>query len=310
MRKPQKYLVFGANGLIGRAVGKQVEDKYEWCGTYYKRKEPGLIKVDITSVDSLKEIFNEIKPGCVVNCANLAGGVDFCESHPDLAREFHLEANISIGKLCEEYDSRMVLMSTDYVFDGRNAPYQENDEPNPLNIYGILKLEAERWLINNVSKHTIIRTTNVFGWDPKTVTPNYMMNLYSKIKDNKQFKAPSFLWGNPTYVNDLALAIIELCSIEANGVFHVAGSSFINRYDWAKKTCRLGGWDESLVIEMMDIPDNMVPRPLKSNLDTQKFRSLCKTELTDVDTGIKAFLKEMKKSNPSWSIPLNSRNHL
>lgn len=297
MKVPQKYLVFGANGLIGRAVGKQLEGKYEWFGTYHRRKEPGLINVDITSVDSLKEIFDEVKPDCVINCANLAGGVDFCERHPDLAEKFHLEANISIGKLCEKHDSKMVLISTDYVFDGKDAPYQEDNKPNPLNIYGRLKLEAEKWLVNNVSRHIIVRTTNVFGWDPNTVTPNYMMNLYRTIQDNKQFRAPSFLWGNPTYVGDLASAIIELGSIEMNGVFHAVGSSFINRYDWAIKACKIAGWDESLVIEMIDVPENMVPRPLRSNLDTKKFRSLYKTELSDVDNGIKAFLKEMKNSN-------------
>ena len=132
----KKYLVFGANGLIGRTIGKQLEGRCEWFGTYYKRKEPGLIKVDITWIDNLKEIFDEKRPNCVVNCTNLAGGVDFCESHPSLAEKFHLEANISIGKLCEKYDSRMVLISTDYVFDGENTPYKEEDEPNPLNIYG------------------------------------------------------------------------------------------------------------------------------------------------------------------------------
>jgi dTDP-4-dehydrorhamnose reductase len=277
-----RYLVLGANGLIGRAVGRQLEGKYEWAGTCFKREEPGLIKLDVTSASKLRKIFNEIKPGYIINCTNLAGGVDFCESYPDLARKFHLEANIAIGKLGEQYGARMVMISTDYVFDGQDALYTEDDRPNPLNIYGRLKLEAERWMTNNITRHTIVRTTNVFGWDPKTATPNYMMNLYRTIKDKKQFKAPSYLWGNPTHVADLAAAIIELCSSEINGVFHVVGSSFINRYDWAIKACRLAGWDESLIIAMNNVPDNMVPRPLKSN------------QLHDVDNGIKAFLKEMK----------------
>jgi dTDP-4-dehydrorhamnose reductase len=190
----------------------------------------------------------------------------------------------------------MLLISTDYVFDGQSAPYQEDDEPNPLNVYGRLKLEAEQWLKNNVAGYTIVRTTNVFGWDPETKTPNYMMSLYRRMKANSQFQAPSYLWGNPTYVDDLAAAIMELCSSEMNGVFHVVGSSFINRYDWAIKACRMAGWDEALVIENSHIPDNMVPRPLKSNLNTQKFRSLCKTGLGDVDSGIRAFLKEMRDS--------------
>ena len=295
MKGIEKYLILGADGLIGRAIAKQLEGSYEWLGTYYKREEPGLTKVNITSKEDLQRVFAQAKPGRVVNCTNLAGGVDFCESHPDLAREFHLDATTLIGELCEQYEARTVLISTDYVFDGESAPYREDDEPNPLNIYGGLKLEAEKWLINNAAKHTIVRTTNVFGWDPDTVTPNYMMGLYRAVKDNRQFKAPSFLWGNPTYVGDLASAIIELCSVGMNGIFHVVGSSFINRYDWAKEACRIAGWDESLVAEVRNIPDNMVPRPLKSSLDTRKFRNLCKTELRDVDKGIKSFVEDMMK---------------
>jgi dTDP-4-dehydrorhamnose reductase len=185
------YLILGANGLLGRNVRKQLDGKYEWYGTYNKRKESKLIKVDITSDDDLKEIFRIAKPNHVINCANLAGGVDFCEREPDLARKFHLKANMLIGKLCEKYSSNFVFISTDYVFDGKNAPYTEEDKTNPLNLYGKLKLDSEKWITNHVSKHLIVRTTNVFGWDPKTATPNYMMNLYRAVEENKQLDRKS-----------------------------------------------------------------------------------------------------------------------
>jgi dTDP-4-dehydrorhamnose reductase len=293
----KKFLIFGANGLIGRAVSRQLQGKYEWWGTYNKRAEPGLKRADITSADDLREIFREIKPDYVVNGANLAGGVDFCESHPDLAEKFHLEANIIMGNQCKQYGSRFLLISTDYVFDGVNPPYREEDPPHPLNVYGRLKLEAEKWLTGNVDNYTIVRTTNVFGWDPASVTPNYMMNLYNTVKSGREFRAPSFLWGNPTYVGDLASAIIELCTTETNGVFHVVGSSFINRHEWAKKACAAFRLDEAKIIEVNKIPERMVPRPLKSNLYTQKFRKCCKTILRDVDEGLKAFVQEMNQES-------------
>lgn len=289
----KRYLILGAHGLVGDAVTKQLNGKHEWAGTYFKREKSGLIKLDITSSNDLENLFSKIKPTHVINCTNLSGGVDFCESHPDLAKKFHVDGNIFAGTLCEQYKARMVLISTDYVFDGKHFPYKENDKTNPLNVYGRLKLEAEHWLVNHVARYTIVRTTNVFGWDPDTDTPNYMMSLYRTIKDRKQFRAPAYLWGNPTYVDDLASAIIELCNASMNGIFHVVGSSFINRYDWAMKACKLAGWDTSLITEVTNIPDNIVPRPLKSNLDTGKFRSFGKTKLRDVEEGIHSFLKRM-----------------
>jgi len=289
------YLILGANGLVGRSLSRKLKGKYKWYGTYYKREEPGLIKTDITSNDDLKKIFEMIKPDYVINCVNLAGGVDFCERNPDLAKKFHLYTNMLIGKLCDKYSSGFVFISTDYVFDGKNTPYKEDDKTNPLNLYGKLKLESEKWITKHVPNYLIVRTTNVFGWDPNTITPNYMMSLYRSIKDTKQFNAPSFLWGNPTYADDLASAIIELCIKEENGVFHIVGSSYINRYDWALKACKIAGWNTSLINEIKDAPKNIVPRPLKSNLSTDKFRSLCKTELNDVDIGLQLFVKKMKE---------------
>ena len=296
MKESKRFLVFGANGLVGKAVIKQVKGKYQWYGTYHKREEPGLVKLDITSKEELSRVFEKTEPDYVVNSANLAGGVDFCEKDPDLAKKFHQDANIHIGKLCEEYNSKMVLISTDYVFDGSKGSYAEEDEPNPLNAYGAYKLESERWIAKHVSSYTIIRTTNVFGWDPNTVTPNYMMNLYKTLIENRKFSAPTFLWGNPTYVRDLASAIIELCAKDIDGIFHVVGRSFINRYDWAKKTCNAAGWNVSLITPVDEIPPNMIPRPLKSNLSTKKFERICETKLRDVDEGINAFIRDMREN--------------
>jgi len=290
-----RYLIFGANGLIGRTVIKQLQNEHECFGTYYKREEPGLIKIDITSEEDLKKIFNTTKPDCIIHCANLAGGVNFCEKNPEIAKKFHLEATKSIGNLCEEYASRFVFISTDYIFDGEDQPYKEDDEPNPLNVYGRLKLDAENWIKYNVSKYLIVRTTNVFGWDPATVTPNYMMSFYRSTNENKEFNAPSFLWGNPTYVGDLASAIIELCNKNMDGVFHVVGSSFVNRYDWTLKACNKANCEKNLIKEIKEPPENMVPRPLKSNLNTEKFRSICKTTLGDVDQGLEMFVKNIKE---------------
>ncbi len=290
-----KYLVLGANGLIGKAITRRLADRKEWVGTCFRREVPGLICLDITSPESLKSIFSRTEPDCVINCTGLSGGVNFCEKNPRKAARFHLDATALIGKLCEDYHASMAFISTDYIFDGTRSSYKEDDEPNPLNIYGELKLKAEQWIKQNVTRHIITRTTNVFGWDPETVTPNYIMSLYRAVTSRNQFKAPSFLWGNPTYVDDLALAIIELYSLRANGVFHVVGSSLINRYDWALKACNMAGWEKSLVIESATPPDNMVPRPLKSNLDTSKFQKLSKTKLRNVDEGLKAFFQEARK---------------
>ena len=290
----KSILVFGANGLVGRSIKNLIGPKHEFYGTYNKRKERDLLQVDITSKEDVKHVFEKITSDIVINCSNLAGGVNLCEKEPELAKKFHLISNQTIGKLCEENNSRMVMISTDYVFDGKNPPYSEDDKKNPLNMYGRVKLDAENWIIQNVTLHTIVRTTNVFGWDPKTVTPNYMMQLYRTLNEDKSFNAPSFLWGNPTYVDDLASSIIELCEKRKNGVFHVVGPSLINRFDWAVKSAEILGLNKDLIQKVDHIPENIVPRPLKSHLSTEKFKKCCTTKLHNVDEGLGLFVQKMK----------------
>jgi len=210
-----------------------------------------------------------------------------------LARKFHFDASVKVGELCNKYNARMVLISTDYVFDGENSSYKEDDPKNPLNVYGKMKLQAERWMEEHFTQYTIVRTTNVFGWDPLTKTPNFIMGLYKKLNEGKTVKVPSCLWGNPTYVDDLSMAVIELIEKGVNGVFNIVGSSYINRYNWALKLCDVIGIDRRYVVEDKGLIQNSVPRPLKSHLSTGKFRKVCKTQLHTVEEGLEMFVDEM-----------------
>lgn len=290
-----EYLILGANGLIGSSVRKKIEKKHTFCGTHYKRFDvPKLIRLDVTSDEELKEIFRKTNPRNVINCADLAGGYNFCESNPRIAKKFHLDANRTISKLCDQYNSRFVFISTDHVFDGTDLPYKEEDETNPLNLYGWLKLESEKFVRQHNTKYTIIRTTNVFGWDPDSITPNYMMGVYQSVNNKKSFKAPSYLWGTPTYVDDLALSIVELCEKDIDGLFHIVGSNYISRYDWAIKACEIARWDKSLIKEIKDVPRGIVPIPLKSYMNTDKFSINFSTKLHDVYDGLRMFVIAMK----------------
>jgi len=294
-----KYLIFGGNGLVGSNLRKILQQKGEtvFATSIDPEAFGNAILCNILNISELKEVFNITKPDVVINATNLAGGVDFCEKNPELSEKFHFDANVNIGKLCLQYKSIYVIISTDYVFDGSNPPYLEKDETHPLNFYGKHKLMAEKWLISNMPDSLIIRTTNVFGWDPFTKTPNFLMGLYFRLIENQQVKVPSFLWGNPTHAADLSNAIIELCENHEPGteIFNVVGSSFINRYEWSIKFCEIMNLETSLIIKSEDIPYNMVPRPLKSNLSISKFKSLYKTPLHNVDDGLIMLLEEKKQ---------------
>jgi dTDP-4-dehydrorhamnose reductase len=282
-----QVLVIGANGLIGQRISRVLDERgISWAGTCHRRPAAGLVACDIANPDDVRRLAGSLRPQVVFHCANLAGGVDFCESHPDAASAFHGDATRRLGSWCAQIGATLVFFSSDYVFDGTQPEYREEDAPNPLNIYGRLKLDAERWIQAHLGAFVILRTTNVFGWDPQTATPNYIMAMYGALKRGQPFRAPSFLWGTPTYVGDLAEAAVELIDRGARGVFHVVGSSFVSRFQWALEACRILELDASLVEELAQPSPQMVPRPLRSRLCTDAFTRRYETPLHDATSGL------------------------
>ncbi len=292
----KNILIFGGNGLVGQSF-KKLYASQEDTKVFTTSRNPnseGELKCDITKKEDLKNCFEQSKPSTVINCTNLAGGVNFCENNKELSQQFHFQANVEIGELANEYNAELVLISTDYVFDGSESPYKEEDKTNPLNEYGRNKLAAEQWIQANVNRYVIARTTNVFGWDPNTKTPNFLMQLYFKLKNNEAVEVPSFLFGNPTYANDLTGGIKAILDKKKYGVYHVVGSSNVNRYEWAKLFCKTLGFNESLIKEIAAPMEGGIKRPLISNLNTNKLKDVLGNHLSDVHEGLSAFKKDMQ----------------
>jgi len=291
-----KYLILGANGLIGRKIRIFLEEQgAQWVGSCNKRPEAGLHRIDVTSRDQLEEFISGTRPRVVFHCANLAGGVDLCEKSPEKARAFHYDATVNMGRLCKEFDSKFVYISSDYIFSDSPRPIDENAKPDPLNEYGKLKLKSEEWIRNNMKDFLIIRTTNVYGWDPDSATPNYVMNVLNTVSSGKPFIAPSYLWGTPTYVDDLAKAILGLVDRKENGVYHVVGPDLTNRFDWAVQICRSFGLDHLLVRRSDNKPENYIPRPMMARLSTAKLQKLCIVAMKGMVDGLELMKQEMER---------------
>lgn len=295
-----KFLVLGGNGLVGKELQSILTQKgYPFVATYRNNNTEGKVVADITNAEQLAQVFNDVKPTVVINAVNLAGGVDYCENNPDIAHQHHFLANKNIADLALQHNAKFVMISTDYVFDGTKPPYSEDDEPNPLNVYGKEKLAAERYMLDTVSNSLVCRTTNVFGWDPNTKTPNYLIGIYPKLQAGERVNAPSFLQGNPTYANDLAGAIVALVEKEATGIYNVVGPECINRYQWATRFCEIMGLDATLLNNIEAPPANMVPRPLQSNLKIDKLLAATHYPMKGVEEGLQAFKAAALATTPA-----------
>lgn len=285
-------LIIGANGLVGAALSKKLSERgYRWLGTSCKRENKNLRKLNILNEPEIDQLCSEVSSRAIFHCANLSGGVDLCERHPQLAEEFHFKATQLLGRHAQRTGATFFFISTDYIFDGSKNNYREADSPHPLNVYGTLKLEAEKWIQKNLDRYVILRTTNVYGWDPETMTPNYVMNLYRCLKEGKTFHAPFSLFGSPTYAPDLASAIVELFEKKITGIFHVVGGDYIDRYTWAVQTAKHLNLEDSLIKKQTHPLASIALRPQGVRLNTEKFRNRCATRLHNLTEGL-LFLKD------------------
>lgn len=271
-----KILITGANGLLGQAMVSVFsrESDFEIIKSSVEPESfvrTGLqyIQLDITNKDELKKTVSEINPGVIINCAAYTD-VDKCETERELSWKINVDAVKNLIIAARPVNAKLVHFSTDYVFDGKNGPYDEQSVPNPLSFYGRGKLASENALIASGIEHAIIRTMVLFGYGVN-VKPNFAMWLVNKLSAKERVNIVDDQIGNSTIVDDLAYGTLKIVEKEKTGIYNIAGRDIESRLDFTMKLCDVYGYDKSLInrIKTKDL-NQPAPRPLNSGLITLK----------------------------------------
>jgi len=230
----RRILVIGANGQVGRAI----VELYGQCnviGTFNSHAESNLLELNLFGLKNetqrLRNMIESIRPEVVFICAGFTW-VDGCESEPGKALDINANSPAIIAAMVKQNGGKTVYYSTDYVFNGReNKLWSEDDEVNPINVYGRSKAEGEKSLIEADPDALIIRTTGVFG--PDKYEKNFVYQLCEKISSGSNFKCVLDQFGCPTYSRDLAEWSSKLLESEKVGIFHCVGPETLDRYSFA-----------------------------------------------------------------------------
>ncbi|HAZ10466.1 MAG TPA: hypothetical protein DCY56_05100 [Candidatus Omnitrophica bacterium] len=289
-----KLLIIGASGVLGsRLYNDAIKNKWNVLGTYCSHECEGLFYLDVRDKASLEKVFNFFRPETVV----MAGGitdVDLCTLKPKLAMDVNIKGTMNLVKKTKEYDARLVYVSTDYVFDGENGPYKENDKPNPINMYGRTKLEAENIIKSKLKDCLIVRTAQLYGVAERSSAQNsnFTLKIIHNMKSGKNVYAADDLYSTPTYAGSLSEIIIKLIEKKAKGVYHGAGAEFLNRYDYVNKIADIFGLDKRLIqkVKLKDLKLK-AKRPKKGGLKIDKVVKGKIAKPYDCKTGL-AFLKK------------------
>ena len=289
-----RILVVGASGLVGQSLMRILRDNGSVIGTYASHPREGLRHLDITDAAQVRSCLSELRPQTVFLAAALTH-VDYCEDHADAAFRQNAEGprHVAVEAAC--YGSRIVYFSTEYVFDGENGPYGEEDRTRPLSVYGESKLQGEHAVTDACTGALIIRTTVVYGWDHDST--NFAMQIYRRVR-GFEMTIPDDQIGNPTLADYLAETAVALAEREITGTVNVVGRDRIPRSDFARSLVRLYGGDPTRVIPVSTASlKQKAIRPLNAGLRTDKLENLLGAKAIALDDAL-ARLERHRQAAP------------
>ena len=286
-------MVTGSSGLLGRSLVSVLTDRYETVGIdKHVLEGRDDLAVDITQREHTLKAIVSAAPRVVVHTA-AETDVDRCETERDLARRINVDGTANIADACTRVGAKLILVSTDYVFDGSKGNYKETDQPNPISFYGVTKLEAERIGASSSPDCLIVRPSVLYGWHPSKL--NFATWILKGLREHQILRVVKDHINSPTFADNLARAIQRAIERNSRGILHIAGDERISRFDFATRIARRFSLDESLLVpaEMKDL-DWIARRPRDSSLNVGKAEKELGIELFGVDRG----LEEMARGKP------------
>jgi dTDP-4-dehydrorhamnose reductase len=278
-------LLTGAAGLLGFRLVEALAPHGDIIAVVHSHKltAPAHSGVtfaccDLTDRNETALLLRRYSPKTVINCAAMTD-VDGCEDKPDLARAINCGIVENILSEAEPFDTRFVQLSTDYIFDGMSGPYPEDAVPNPVNVYGRTKLEAEQLVNDWPGSKLIVRTSALYDC-LDSGKANLFASTYCRLRRSESVVSASDAYCNPIWTQNLAHAVAEAASTDAEGVLNVAGPVYLSRYDFSLIVATKYGFAPQLVrAAVLGSMGRRASRPLLAGLDSSKAISLLNTRL-------------------------------
>jgi len=263
-----KILVIGASGLLGGQLVKDFSGQNEVFGVDKNDKVDGIAYLDLLQKERIRDVFLKFKPEIILLSAAITA-VDWSEQNQDLAWRVNVEGAKEVAVAAKKHGGFLAFYSTDYIFNGKEGPYSEEDRPDPINFYGKTKLEAEQIIQKELDRFLIIRTCSIYGYQREG--KNFAMQSLNSLKAKETFKAFDDQFGTPTYAGDLSNITLNLINSKKEGIFNVVGSDYVNRVQFAEKIAETFNLDKGLIEKgSSEELRQIAERPRKGGLKVDK----------------------------------------
>lgn len=297
-----KILITGSNGLLGQKLINLLPSKgIEIIGTSrgdnrvnYLSEPFEYCELDITNSNQVQEVVGNYKPNVIIHTAAMTN-VDQCEEDKEGCSALNVEAVKYLVHAAEACQAHFIHLSTDFIFDGEDGPYKEDDQPNPISFYGQSKLDAEEIVKHAKCDWSILRTVLVYGITPGMSRSNIILWVKENLENGKPLKIVNDQWRTPTLAEDLAMGCYLTAEKHATGIFNISGEEMLTPYDMAKKTADYFKLDFSLVTKA-DASTFSQPakRPPKTGFILDKAKDLLGYQPHSFEEGIRVLDAQLK----------------
>lgn len=291
-----KVLVTGCAGLLGYHICKQLS-RMNYTVIGWARNQASIdatwpeYAMNLLDTSSVRNLLVKQRPDVVINCVGLPN-VDKCEDAPWLAWETNAESVTELARSTRNMGIRLIHISTDHVFDGRQAYRTEEDIPCPVNVYGWSKLGGERSCQFENPDALIIRTS-FYGWTPKGRVPTFADWMHTSLRDQKPINLFTDFYFNALEVHHLIDTLEWLLHHPVKGILHVASKDRVSKFEFGRRMAIQFNFDMQNVTKTTIANHPMrVPRPLDLSLSISKLEQLG-APCVEVSEGISRLRKEL-----------------
>ncbi len=296
----RNILITGSNGLLGQKLIDFLSLKNTYNIYGVSRGENRIKNIedftyyhtDLTDPDKLTSLIDAIQPEVIFNTAAMTN-VDQCELDHKACDKINVEMVQTLADSCKRNDIHLIHLSTDFIFDGEKGYYKEEDEPNPVNYYGLSKLRSEQIVKEAGIRYTILRTILVFGLT-RELKNNIVLWVINNIKNKQHINVVTDQLRMPTLVDDLAHACIIAFENDINGVFNISGNHLLSIYDIALAVAETFGLDQNFIhpIATSEL-SQPAKRPPLTGFDLKKSITTLKLSPVSFQESLQVFKKQL-----------------
>jgi dTDP-4-dehydrorhamnose reductase len=250
----KRILITGSNGLLGQKLVYALIKRSDVEVIATSKGENRLVNnkgytyepFDITNEKEVGEIIEKYKPHTIINTAAMTN-VDACETMRDECWDLNVNAVKYLAEASNKWNTHLIHLSTDFIFDGESGPYREEDKPNPLSYYALSKNESEKLVMSICKKWTIIRTIIVYGIVDNMSRSNIVLWAKDALEKGQKINVVDDQFRSPTLAEDLADGCILAAIKEEQGIFNISGKEVMSVLELVERVADHYGLDRSLI---------------------------------------------------------------